>query len=467
MKLIAILLITTLILVFVLLVLQVRKRKRERFSSGNIFRHPTFVMSPEMVSAFRLSVLQRVGTPEQKKSISDLLEFAEKDLSLPSKAVEEIRVIYNPAPHDLAKATPEFRARIERQRAEMKILTDAGKVGGHDHFTGDSIRCYRYTLAFLLTRDEKYANKIIQILTDWAKICKRFGTKHENGPLEAGWGLCNFAAAAEVVFTFFQRPNEKAQFINFVETLLMPNLRHFDDPTTGKVREKANKGNWLSTITQARLQYAIFKEDKKEFDWAVDNARTLMGNSFVGTNGQMIETLRDIVHAQFHMAGLTGLCEILWHHGIDLYSTNNNILRSAYEFHARILLGDIPEELKGQKLHWVGYNNANWEIAMNHYVDRLGGTMPKSEELLKRHRPTNYGKHWGLDTLTHYKNELWSQVPKQVAIKGVISKDTTKPTAIPKQLATRSVRPVLSKDPTPIPQPAKSNVIMKLQCSLY
>ena len=152
----------------------------------------------------------------------------------------------------------------------------------------------------------------------------------------------------------------------------------------------------------ASLVYAIFKDDTQAFTAAVSNAIMLWDDILISETGQTSETLRDIVHAQFGLAGLTGIAEVLWHQGIDVYSLKSNRLMKAYEYHASILLGEVPEDVKGVKLNWVGYNPANWEMVYAHYVNRKGLEMPKSKVVVESHRPEAFKFNWGLGTLTHY-----------------------------------------------------------------
>lgn len=46
---------------------------------------------------------------------------------------------------------------------------------------------YKMALAWHVTGDERYANKVFDICDAWARTNKEWGVRGENGPLEAGW----------------------------------------------------------------------------------------------------------------------------------------------------------------------------------------------------------------------------------------------------------------------------------------
>jgi hypothetical protein len=108
----------------------------------------------------------------------------------------------------------------------------------------------------------------------------------------------------------------------------MPNLKHFDKD--GRIKPFASLGNWGSTVLEARLQYAIFKEDQEEFSFCLRNIGTLFDNLFPTDSAKTAETERDIVHAQYEMGGMSGLSQLFINQGIDTYSFRNNHLHTVY-----------------------------------------------------------------------------------------------------------------------------------------
>ena len=170
--------------------------------------------------------------------------------------------------------------------------------------------------------------------------------------------------------------------------------------------------------------------------------------------GECSETLRDIDHSQMGLGGLVQVAEMCWQQDEDLYSHDDCALAAALEFQARIInsvtardggrdesylpLGfrhienapKLPDgiryrlDTKTQRLSGhdkdgygkqvgpelkdgvkyvrdIAYRPSGWEIGYNHYIGRLGMSMPETQKLLQRTWPDWYTFHWGLGTLTH------------------------------------------------------------------
>jgi hypothetical protein len=335
-----------------------------------------------------------------RQGYTNLMREVNDDISKKSNARREVRVVFNPSSHDLPTFPSDVQQRLIEERQKNEDLIRRGVIAGHEQFTGDSIRIYKHTLAFLITNRPRHAFKAIELLNSWSTTCKVFGLREQNGPLEAGWGLVNMAQSAELLKYNFRGWNNtiESRFVNFVENLLMPNLRYYDRGSS--LIDFPSRSNWGTTIVQARLQYAIFRNNTDEYTKSLSMTRQLMTNILTVRNGRTSETLRDIVHAQYGLAGITGSTELFYHQGLNVYRDR---LMSAYEYHARILLGDIPSDLKGKQLEWVGFIPAQWEMVYNAFVNRLKrSSMPNTLKLLLQKRPEGYDKHWGLGTLTHY-----------------------------------------------------------------
>jgi len=172
--------------------------------------------------------------------------------------------------------------------------------------------------------------------------------------------------------------------------------------------------------------------------------------------GECSETLRDIDHSQMGLGGLVQVAEMCWQQDEDLYSYSDCALAAALEFHARIInsvtagptggpdesylpsgfkyIAKAPKlpngivyklDMKTQRLcghdnnikdsprvgpelkdgvkyvRDIDYRPSGWEIGYNHYVGRLGMSMPETQKLLQRTWPDWYTFHWGQGTLTH------------------------------------------------------------------
>lgn len=352
----------------------------------------------------KFSVLRAIPSSidkDVKDGFNRLMNEVNADMSVRSRAKREVRVVFDPSPFDLAEYPRDVQTRLINARDANDELIRRGVVAGHKQFTGDSIRIFKHTMAFLMTGRTRHARKAIELLLSWSNVCKVFGPKDQNGPLEAAWALVNMAQSAEILKYRFKagwNSTVENRFNAFVDNLLMPNLVYYE--RNGLLIDFPSRSNWGTTIVQARLQYAIYRNNKNEYDKCLKMTRQLMTNVLTHRTGRTSETLRDVVHAQYALAGLTGLAELYYNQGLNVYRDR---LMTAYEYHARILLGQIPLDLKGVQLNWVGFLPAHWEMIYNAFVNRLKRfKMPYTRQLLLKNRPENYDKHWGFGTFTHY-----------------------------------------------------------------
>jgi Alginate lyase len=121
----------------------------------------------------------------------------------------------------------------------------------------------------------------------------------------------------------------------------------------------------------------------------------------VFVDGLAQETCRDFGHTFYGLAAMINAAEIARHQGIDLYGEEAKRITTAMEFHAAFVLGKpIPQWLGGGRLNIRA--GSTWEIAYNHYHNRLGMKLPETEKLiLSRARPTGASHHIIWETLTH------------------------------------------------------------------
>jgi hypothetical protein len=114
-------------------------------------------------------------------------------------------------------------------------------------------------------------------------------------------------------------------------------------------------------------------------------------------DGLQQETARDSGHAALALAAMAGAAETARQQGVDLYGEMGNRIPAALEFQAQYLAPNnapAPEHLEFG-LH------PTWEMAYNHYHDRLGKDLPKMTAVLEGNRPTGVNHMMNWETLTH------------------------------------------------------------------
>jgi hypothetical protein len=114
-------------------------------------------------------------------------------------------------------------------------------------------------------------------------------------------------------------------------------------------------------------------------------------------DGLLQETARDSGHANMALAGMVDAAETAYQQGVDLYGEQGARIMAALEFQAQYLPPNnakAPENLE--------FNvHPTWEIAYNHFHDRLGKSLPKMAAVLPGIRPTGVNHHMAWETLTH------------------------------------------------------------------
>ena len=269
-----------------------------------------------------------------------------------------------------------------------------GKGVGHKEFTTDAEQAVQQAVMYCITGKPVYAENAVAILRAWSTQCVSF--EGSNAPLELGWGVCSLARCAEILkhsYDKWDTCDVERAFTKFVDAIALPKLR----------TKLSWTNNWQTTICEARLQLAIFRDDAKEIEWAINEFKRILA-VYVMKNGQTQETLRDLVHAQFAIGGLVQIPELVYVYTNGKVDLFDPLLHSVCEFHAQLLLGRIPNgsALKKEQIKDPWFLPCGWEIAVHHFETRKKQLMPHTKELLNKHRPENYVFHWGLGTLTHY-----------------------------------------------------------------
>lgn len=289
---------------------------------------------------------------------------------------------------------------------------------------GESV--YKCTIAYVVSHNTIYADAAIHIMNDWATINKTFDFGSQphcgNAPLEYGWMISSFAKAVEILkYAYHGWSNIfEVTFNQWIDEIVLPYL-------------KANpngSGNWCHTIDEARLQLSIFRDDEAEFKTCIAAISQRLERD-IDHDGIIVETFRDLWHAQSGIGALAQSCEIAWSQGFDLYSVGNNALKTCMELHAQMLndpgnppaiqkaidfsvanksmpleqyrtlwplsFGRWPREIVN-RIYWP----AGYEIAVHHYANRMNIPMPQCKSLAEKNRPERYSFNVGYGTYTSF-----------------------------------------------------------------
>lgn len=318
-----------------------------------------------------------------KKDIASIKDRVSK-VAIVKQAYEvlmkDIPTTYHPKPHAVMDMGNTWGANTAQQ-ATTDLLDDGPQA-------------YRHALAYMFTGDERYASNALSIVKAWSTVnTKACGL---GMPLYFAWSQPCFTRAMELLKYTYPKynvngvPVEKA-YLHWLDEVVMENLTH----------KLSFVNNWLVSMTEARIQIAIFRDDLHSFNDAIDAFRTFLPQVIEGS-GLPQEVHRDLCHTQFTLGSLVAIAQLAANQGVDIYMESGGLLLKALETTASILLGEKPSVVNGIELKQVSFHPANWDAAYAHYVNIEHKPMPKTALLLGKHRPEWTLWNWGGTTLTNY-----------------------------------------------------------------
>ena len=279
----------------------------------------------------------------------------------------------------------------------------------------DSQAAYTQALLWFITSNKVYATNAIKIMNAWSYTLTG-GHKLANGPVQAAWCAEVWPRAAEIIrYTGGGWSDaDIAQFKKMLAEQYVPSI-------SGGSCENGNKE---ISMSEALINIGVFNDDRAIFDAGVKMWRgrapaliylktdgatpvkpdgcdmAIWGNKGYTTplvDGLLQETCRDPGHANMALAAMVNAAETARQQGLDLYAEQGKRIMAALEYQAQFLPPNdapIPENLDFTK-------QPTWEIAYNHFHNRLGHTLPKMAAVLPTNRPTNVKQHMVWETLTH------------------------------------------------------------------
>jgi hypothetical protein len=279
----------------------------------------------------------------------------------------------------------------------------------------DSEAAYAQALLWYITGNKTYAENAIKIMNAWSSTLTG-GHKRENGPVQAAWCAEVWPRAAEIIRYSDAGWSEAdiVKFKNMLTTQYVPSL----------VDGSCENGNKELSMSEALINIGVFNDDRAIFDAGVKMWRgrapayiyltsdgptpvkpegcdmAIWGNKGIKpvfVEGLLQETYRDSGHPNMALAAMVNAAETARQQGLDLYAEHGKRIMAALEYQAQFLAPNnvpIPENLTFNK-------HPTWEIAYNHFHNRLGYKLPKIAAVLPTNRPTGVNHHMVWETLTH------------------------------------------------------------------
>lgn len=209
-------------------------------------------------------------------------------------------------------------------------------IGGEDLRKGAEM-AYHCALIWQITGERRYAEQAIAILNAWSGTLQDFD--FNDAKLIAGLTGHVFCNAAEILrhSPSGWKADDQDAFRRMLRTAYYPVLRYY--------YPQAN-GNWNGAIIQSLLAIAVFTDDRKLFDEAIDNFLHAPVNGslfkYFYPSGQCQETTRDQGHVQLGIGQFAGAAQIAYTQGVDLFRLADARMALGYEYSASVLMGQRP-----------------------------------------------------------------------------------------------------------------------------
>ena len=288
----------------------------------------------------------------------------------------------------------------------------------------DAIAAYTDALLWYLTRDDRYAQKAIQLMDAWSATIQDH--TNSNAPLQTAWAASSWPKAAEIIKQAYGNWPNAGRFATMLRNVYLPEI----------INGSNSNGNWELTIIEALQGIGVFLDDKAIYDKAIAlyrlrvpayvylesdgalpktvpsqnlNTREKIVAYWQGQDtfvtGLTQETCRDFTHTGYGISSISHVLETSRIQGIDLYPEFGERLRQALGFQSRWErnLEPVPSWLCGGTLH-RGLGPIT-EVGYNALHTRLGYAMSNTQALTESRRPAgsnNLFVAW--ETLTHAEN---------------------------------------------------------------
>lgn len=311
-------------------------------------------------------------------------------------------------------------------QAKPRAVVECGSYSKPDNGctdeTNDARAAYAHALLWMIKGDERHARKAVEIMDAWSGTLAG-GHTLANAPLQAAWAAELWPRAAELIrYSYPAWSVERVdRFGTMLRTQYLPNIRAMG---------KCHVFNWQASAIEARMNMAVFLDDRPLFDEAVamwperaqasiylekDGAmprshsqcpkqgEALIKDWFgqrVFRSGHAQETCRDLAHTAYGIAALANAAETAYIQGVNLYGLEQERMMGVMEYHAMLKNNDsISSNVCGGTL--IGDLHGTMHVGYHHYVHRLGLSLPQTERWRSTRTWSEGYFHYSWEVLTH------------------------------------------------------------------
>lgn len=299
-----------------------------------------------------------------------------------------------------------------------------GDPAGHGNIAAyerASNAAYMNALQWVITGEDKYAAKGVEILNAWSGLKILDGRDRILGASISTYRMNN---AAEILKYYHggysgYADEDFRDYQDMMLNVIYPVIQDLGLPMTAN-------GNWDTAAMSGMVSIGAVCENTEIFERAVYLYQDIHTNGsvavYVSDWGQSVESFRDQAHAQFGISLLADVCAVAEKQEIDLWSLYDNRLAKAFNWAAQYNLYNT-ENLKMEPLtdvfgrnRWKeidsekinrGELRSVYELPLAHYskIDGIDVTwMKKAAEAMRPQGFVN-NDHLNFGTLTTYDGE--------------------------------------------------------------
>ncbi len=301
------------------------------------------------------------------------------------------------------------------------MVVGSGTCPDEEDLNNDASAAYALALRWVVTGEQKYADKSIEILNAWSAVLEDI-YEEDNNPqvqdeLEAAWYGPVWFSAAEII----------RHYNNGASGWSASDIKQFDDfVAVFKTKATSWDGsgscpNQGISVSLHRMALGVYTDNETLYNSGLNHflddilKTTVASRKTILESGEVWEINRgtggDCAHANFNIEGIFDIAEMAWIQGDDIYSlkidgeTKPRILKGVEYMSKSIIAGPVQTTEEGP-ISCSNLNPLSYEIAYNHYIfrDNNGYELPYTKKLLEEKvRPSAGpgGKFIPWDTFTH------------------------------------------------------------------
>jgi hypothetical protein len=302
---------------------------------------------------------------------------------------------------------------------------------------------YFLALRWVITGDDRYAQKVVEILDGWSSTLKQIDGRDQI--LGAGLATLKYVNAAEIVRYYHggYAGYSDAGFASFQRLMLdvvYPDIQDAGAPMIAN-------GNWDGAAIASLVAIGVLTDSKPIFDRAVSMYKSPFINgsieNYVTDWGQVHESARDQAHAQLGLGLMADISRIAESQGVDLWSLDDNKLARAFNWVAQYNLFSGEGDLRAEPVpnifgrtdgsaYWTTMDEQSilrgqlrpvYENALAHYSKVAGVDTTWLQRAAQASRPEGF-VHFdnvNFDTLTMYNGPATGAVAPYLQLRTMLT----------------------------------------------